>query len=287
MGSSKPSLIEEKEVRTVQAQQSGEVDIWVAPGFGSIQLHRGRKVNQTYPRHWHDDLYLGAIEGGRGFLEYGGTRHATPRGTLMIVPPGEIHANQKEDCAFRCLFVPFEALQTTVEHFTEQEIPSITFRGGLIEDPQTFAKLVEVHRLLDSANATLASDSAVAHFLTSLVTSHSTTGVPSFRGNLQERAAVLRARKYLEEHFADRVTLQVLARLTRLSPFHLNRSFCRQIGMPPHAYQIQVRISRAKSLLRSGRGISETASTTGFVDQSHFSRQFKKFVGVTPGQFLR
>lgn len=285
MGLSKQSL--EKEGHAILAQQAGEVDIWPAPGFGSIQLHRGRKVSQTYPRHWHDELYLGTIQSGRGFLEYGGARHATPCGTLMIVPPGEIHANYKEDCAFRCVFVPIELVQTIVEHFTEQELPSITFRGGLIEDPQTFAKLVEVHRVLDSANATPASDSAVAHFLTRLVMRHSATGVPSSPSNTQERAAVLRAQKYLEEHFADRVTLQDLARLTRLSPFHLNRLFCKQIGMPPHAYQIQVRISRAKSLLRSGRRISETASTTGFVDQSHFSRQFKKFVGVTPGQFLR
>jgi AraC-like DNA-binding protein len=83
------------------------------------------------------------------------------------------------------------------------------------------------------------------------------------------------------------VSLQQLARLTGLSAYHLNRSFCRKLGMPPHEYQVQARIVKAKVLLRQGRSISETASLVGFVDQSHFTRHFKRSVGITPGRFLR
>jgi AraC-like DNA-binding protein len=56
--------------------------------------------------------------------------------------------------------------------------------------------------------------------------------------------------------------------------------------MPPHEYQVQVRIMKAKTFLRLGRSISETASLVGFVDQSHFTRHFKRLVGITPGKFL-
>jgi AraC-like DNA-binding protein len=102
-----------------------------------------------------------------------------------------------------------------------------------------------------------------------------------------EDFAVQRTRRFLDEHYAESVSLLDLARLTGLSPYYLHRSFCRKIGMPPHAYQVQVRVTRARSLLRRGRTISDAASSAGFVDQSHFSRHFKRLTGVTPGQFLQ
>jgi AraC-like DNA-binding protein len=60
--------------------------------------------------------------------------------------------------------------------------------------------------------------------------------------------------------------------------------FSRATGMPPHAYQIQLRIMRAKLLLKKWP-IASVAALTGFVDQSHFTRQFKRLVGVTPAQY--
>lgn len=265
----------------------GAVDIWAAPGFGALQLHRGHGVTQTYPRHWHDELYLGAILRGNGSLEYRGSSYATPRGTLMVVPPSEIHANRKENCSFRCMFIDCKELQTIVENFAEQAISSISLRGGPIESAPMLARFVEIHRLLESPDSMPSSDFAVPHFLLDLVTQIGDRGVPFSSRAGQERVAVLRAQKFLDENYAERVTLRELSQLARLSPFHLNRAFCRQVGIPPHAYQIQVRISRAKSLLRTGRGISETALSLGFVDQAHFSHQFRKFVGVTPGRYIR
>ena len=55
--------------------------------------------------------------------------------------------------------------------------------------------------------------------------------------------------------------------------------------MPPHAFQTQVRVARAKALLLRGWPISQAAAHTGFADQSHLTRHFKRLVGVTPGQY--
>ncbi|MCP4688540.1 MAG: helix-turn-helix transcriptional regulator, partial [Desulfobacterales bacterium] len=56
---------------------------------------------------------------------------------------------------------------------------------------------------------------------------------------------------------------------------------------PPHEYLTQVRIARAREMLKNGESIVSAAMDAGFVDQSHFTRIFKKFVGVTPGQYSR
>ena len=71
-----------------------------------------------------------------------------------------------------------------------------------------------------------------------------------------------------------------------MSRYHLLRVFKRATGLTPHAFHVQHRVERAKSLLRSGLPIVQVAADTGFVDQSHFTRAFKHLVGATPGQYL-
>ncbi|MDQ3461350.1 MAG: helix-turn-helix transcriptional regulator [Deinococcota bacterium] len=72
-----------------------------------------------------------------------------------------------------------------------------------------------------------------------------------------------------------------------LSPYHLLRVFRLELGLSPHSYQIQRRIGIAKTLLAQGERIAQVAACTGFTDQSHLGRHFKRLVGVTPGQFAQ
>jgi AraC-like DNA-binding protein len=163
---------------------------------------------------------------------------------------------------------------------------TLEFRARLVDDPRSVRDFMRVHRSLELPGFELEQESALFHFLAQLVARHGVeSGVVSRDGN--EDVAVRRARQFLEAHYADRVRLSDLARLTRVSPFPLNRSFCRRLGMPPHAYQTQLRIAQAKRHLRDGRSVSDTACLVGFFDQSHFVHAFKGSEGITPGQYVR
>jgi AraC-like DNA-binding protein len=59
------------------------------------------------------------------------------------------------------------------------------------------------------------------------------------------------------------------------------------VGLPPHAYQTQLRLARAKTLLAQGCEVGSVASETGFFDQSHFTQQFKRHYWVTPGNYSK
>jgi AraC family transcriptional regulator len=93
--------------------------------------------------------------------------------------------------------------------------------------------------------------------------------------------------EYIEEHLDASPTLEEMAAVARLSPYHFARQFKAATGLPPHQYVIARRIERAKQLLQGGAGLSlaEVALHAGFSDQSQFSRHFKRLVGVTPGRF--
>ncbi len=102
-----------------------------------------------------------------------------------------------------------------------------------------------------------------------------------------ERPSIERVKAYLTEHYAEEVSLETLAHIAHLSPFHLARLFRHMVGLPPHAYQIQIRLSQARTLLAQGCSISYVAQETGFSDQTHLTKQFKQHFGVTPGIYSK
>jgi len=97
--------------------------------------------------------------------------------------------------------------------------------------------------------------------------------------------AVARTREALHERFAEEVPLEQLAELAGMSKCHLVHLFHKEVGLPPHAYQIQLRVARARVLVAAGVPLAEVATMTGFADQSHLTRLFKRVVGMPPGQY--
>jgi AraC-like DNA-binding protein len=97
--------------------------------------------------------------------------------------------------------------------------------------------------------------------------------------------AVARTREALHERFAEEVPLEQLAAIAGMSKCHLVHLFHKEVGLPPHAYQIQLRVARARVLVAAGVPLAEVATMTGFADQSHLTRLFKRVVGMPPGQY--
>jgi AraC family transcriptional regulator len=93
--------------------------------------------------------------------------------------------------------------------------------------------------------------------------------------------------EYVEGHLDAGPSLEQMAAVARLSPYHFARQFKTATGLPPHQYVIARRVERAKDLLQGGgdRSLAEVAARAGFSDQSQFSHHFRRLVGVTPGRF--
>jgi AraC family transcriptional regulator len=100
--------------------------------------------------------------------------------------------------------------------------------------------------------------------------------------------AVLRAVELMRLRLAESLALEELADVAGLSPFHFARQFKAATGHPPHDYHIRLRVDRAQELIRQHSRewtMAAIAQETGFADQSHMARHFKRVLGVSPGEF--
>ncbi len=95
--------------------------------------------------------------------------------------------------------------------------------------------------------------------------------------------AIHRCTQYMELHYYEKITLEELAQMVYLSPTYLSRIFKEETGVLFSTYLNQVRINKAKLLLRhDDLRLTDIAMAVGFEDQSYFTKVFKRLVGVTP-----
>jgi AraC family transcriptional regulator len=106
-----------------------------------------------------------------------------------------------------------------------------------------------------------------------------------FRGGLPVRQ-LRKVEDYVHEHLADDMSLDSLAELAELSPFHFSRVFKQTTGMSPLQFVTRERITRAQQLIReTKRSVIEIGLDVGYKNPSHFAQVFRKVVGVTPTEF--
>jgi len=110
---------------------------------------------------------------------------------------------------------------------------------------------------------------------------------PVTRGGLAPWQA-RRCIEYLHDHASDDVGLEQLAALVGLSPFHFARAFKQTTGVPPHRYQLNVRIEKAKALLEmTDAPVTEIAFEVGYESSQALARLFRREVGASPSDYRR
>jgi AraC-like DNA-binding protein len=263
--------------------------IWRADDIGDIELLHARYIAYSFARHTNEGAAVGVIEEGAESFYYRGAIHTAPVGQIIVFNPNEAHTGQgadKRGWRFRMFYMDSSLLQQAAAELAGKPRDIPFFAQPTINDPELAAMLRNLHMSLEAGGTALERQSKFIWTFAHMAQRHADD--PSVERRLgSEKAVVKKIRQYLEDRHTENVSLDELTTFSGLSSYHLIRIFRAETGLPPHAYLEQVRINRARQFLRSGAAIADVAVLTGFNDQSHFSRHFKKMTGVTPGQYQR
>jgi AraC-like DNA-binding protein len=264
------------------------VKYWRIPQLKGVDLLNASYVTQTFSKHMHEGYAVGVVESGAlGFSYRGETLVAGP-GSVNLVVPGEPHTGfsaAEEGWTYRMFYLDAALMEHVASQIADRKQTRPFSRQGVIHDGRLAKTLGELHRAMeDEPRDLLEKESRLLMTLAQWIHRHA-EDPPVVRSIRAEHRAVRLARDYIESSFQDAVSLEQISSISNLSAFHLIRVFQREVGLSPHAYLTQVRVERARALILQGWTLASAAAETGFTDQSHLTRHFKRILGITPGQY--
>jgi AraC-like DNA-binding protein len=252
------------------------------PGFISGTYEGSHIAPHTY------EALLIVVPFRRFIVSRGGVPVLTEPGDICVGGILELHAASASSsyCHARVFLVSPDLLQELARSVGMREASVPRFGNAPLFDRPLARALTALGEELD--RPVISSDAAERSrgLLRQLIQSHAGEDAPMPRGD-RAAQAIRRVQSHLQLHATECVALDELAALACVSKSYLVRTFHRAVGLPPHSYQVQLRIARAARLIAMGASLSRAAFDAGFSDQSHLSRKFKSAYGLTPLGFAR
>jgi AraC-like DNA-binding protein len=255
-----------------------------APGLELVHHQNLRQPWQSVPETYTCFTLIVSLEGAVDVISRG-VRAPGEAGSLTIGQPGEPWALRPRPAMrgeFRVVRVGNVQRDLILEDVGARRDPSL-FPRGPQHDRALASRFVRLVGAIERGDH-LDVDQRLVAFLSAIA--RRAGSMPALSPT-RSRKAVRRAQELLHARFDTTLSLAELAAAAETDRFALLRAFSRELGMTPHAYQMQLRMARACRLIASGLPLADVALDVGYSEQSALSRPFKRLVGVTPGAYAR
>lgn len=257
--------------------------IRVAPSYGGVERSEAFFAARGFAPHRHDTYSIGiTLEGVQCSRYRGGTMHSVA-GQVFVLHPDEIHdgrAGTRNGFRYRTIYVDPWLIGAALDR---ERAPLPFVRQGISDNPRIAATIVQafddVARPLDAllqnqivlelAEAMAEADKSIKRRPLSAV----------------HWRAVRQARELLDASIQDGVGSEEIEAATGLTRYALARHFRACLGTSPYRYLVMRRLDCARELIRTGSSLADAALASGFADQAHMTRHFKRAYGMPPGQW--
>ena len=256
--------------------------MWKNKEYQDIELLSASFKDFSYSKHWHDEFAIGIIEEGAEGVDFNGSKIYIPKNNIVAINPGEVHTGfsvSDNGWKYRMFYFDSDLIKSILSEYSIQKDTLIT--NPNISNPYLFRNLLDLHHSLESEHFNLTRDSLLINTITELFIKY---GSQKFDVKRYKKDFLInkKIKEYLIDNFSQNISLDELSNLTNMNKYQLIRSFKKEYKLTPHQFLNLIKINKSKEFLNKGYSITDTALECGFFDQSHLSRYFKSYTGVSP-----
>jgi AraC-like DNA-binding protein len=269
--------------RVLYVQKVGQPEQWVrawkpeVPGIHEV--FHARFVDHAYPAHTHDAWTIFTVDEGSIAYDLERRHRGVEGSKVTLLPPHLVHDGRPgatDGYRKRVLYVGTEVLG---EHLIGPAVDSPD-----VLDPSLVWRFRSLHRALADPGEVFEAESMFA-LVAARLTRH--LGQRGPEEPAHDASVAEELRDLLDARVSAGITLAEAGRILGSSPAHLVRSFTGRFGISPHRYLIGRRIEAARGRLLAGQPVARVAADVGFHDQAHFTKHFKRHVGITPAVYAK
>lgn len=239
-----------------------------------ISVTHGYNISNAFPVHFHSTYNLGIIELGEREFTYRGLKTVLKQNDIFIIQPFELHSCKSFDNSSHSYKIISLNLDTSCY------FPQLTVhQPGLLSNIREFHTLAEYEK----------SSSRLMNLFEEIIIQLKICSLRYNSANIDEEISsrIHLAKQFIEKNCQHDTSLKEMSNIAYLSEFHFNRYFHKCYGLSPYAYYLVCKMKKSQKVLIKQKSVIETTYDIGFFDQSHFTKLFKKHIGVTPGKYLR
>ncbi|MBB6214504.1 AraC-like DNA-binding protein [Anaerosolibacter carboniphilus] len=255
------------------------IDYYRSEPFNMVEVKTCSNDIHAYKDHLHQELSIGYIEKGSSILNINGSDYYMKAGEAIMIYPYVSHKCQPldlNDWKFTMIYIQNEFCEEMFHHLGSKNAIGIKKLG-------TF-EFNQIQSLVDVLKSNTSGFDKEVELISTLI---HLFDVQDIAIQLQSSKKITAVKAYIEENFLEPLKLKDMEEKFDISKFVLIRNFKSQFNTTPSAYQLQLKTDYGKCLLKSSDDIVDIALKSGFYDQAHFTKEFKKAYGITPFQYYK
>jgi AraC-like DNA-binding protein len=264
------------------------VRMWRPAGAERVLVMAGQTTR--YAIEPRGEYVFGIVTGRPMRARRGRRAHLVRPGELVAWDPSARHAGRALDgraWTSALMIVEVADLRALASDPEADPLADVAFPAPVLCAPDLASGFLRLHAALAAPSSRLEREERLAEWLHAIIARASPGRRERSPLTPRDDRALRLACEYLADRSERNIGLDELAAAAGVGKFRLIRLFRERTGLPPHALQVAHRIRAARRLIEAGEPIAATAAATGFVDQSHLHRLFRRSLGVTPGEYRR
>lgn len=250
------------------------------PQLAGVELYHAHISRYAFEPHTHEAYGIGTVTRGAERFRYRGAQHVAAKDSLVLMNPDELHTGEaatEDGWQYRMIYLEPELLETVTGS------SNWSFSEVVNHDPLRAARISQLINGLWSENDLLVQQGLLFNLIDTF--KPYACHLPNSKHTAAHRFEQIR--DYLHDNYMFPVTLDDLAAVVSLSPYHFQRMFKAHYHVTPHQMLMAIRLWHAKRFLTDGMPAAQVAAASGLTDQAHLTRAFSQRYGITPVRYQK